>query len=54
MAWMSTTRLLARSLPDVRYVELEGSGHVTYAEKPAEFAAAVAAFAHEVAAPAGR
>ena len=51
---MSTTGLLARSLPDARFVELEGSGHVTYAEKPAEFATAVAAFAHEVAAaPAG-
>jgi 3-oxoadipate enol-lactonase len=39
---------LARSLPDARFIELEGSGHVTYAEKPDEFARAVAAFATEI------
>jgi 3-oxoadipate enol-lactonase len=39
---------LAGALPDARFVELEGSGHVTYAERPAEFAEAVAAFAAEV------
>lgn len=51
----STTRLLARSVPDARFIELEGSGHVTYAEKPAEFATAVTAFAREfTAAPTGR
>ncbi|MDQ0383005.1 alpha/beta fold hydrolase [Amycolatopsis thermophila] len=39
---------LARALVDARFVELEGSGHVTYAERPDEFARAVAAFATEV------
>ncbi|HEU5343011.1 MAG TPA: alpha/beta hydrolase [Ktedonobacterales bacterium] len=37
--------ILAESLPNARLVELEGSGHVTYAERPAEFAAAVESFA---------
>lgn len=40
---------VARSLPDARFVELDGSGHVTYAERPEAFARAVAAFADEVA-----
>ncbi|HET6874418.1 MAG TPA: alpha/beta hydrolase [Acidimicrobiales bacterium] len=39
---------LLRALPDARFVELEGAGHVTYAERPDEFAVAVAAFAHEM------
>lgn len=39
---------LARALPDARFVELDGSGHVTYAERPDPFARAVAAFAGEV------
>ena len=39
---------LARGLPDARFVELAGSGHVTYAERPDEFARAVTAFATEV------
>jgi pimeloyl-ACP methyl ester carboxylesterase len=39
---------LARGLPDARFVQLPGSGHVTYAERPDEFARAVAAFAAEV------
>jgi pimeloyl-ACP methyl ester carboxylesterase len=39
---------LARGLPDARFVELAGSGHVTYAERPDDFARAVAAFATEV------
>ncbi|MTD54559.1 alpha/beta fold hydrolase [Amycolatopsis pithecellobii] len=39
---------LARALPDTRFVELDGSGHVTYAERPDEFAGVVAAFAAEV------
>lgn len=43
---------LARELPDARFVPLEGSGHVTYAEAPDEFARAVAAFARELASPA--
>jgi pimeloyl-ACP methyl ester carboxylesterase len=40
---------LVRSLPDARFVELGGSGHVTYAEQPEVFARAVAAFATEIA-----
>ena len=39
---------LARALPDARLLELAGSGHVTYAERPDQFARAVAAFATEV------
>jgi 3-oxoadipate enol-lactonase len=39
---------LARALPDARLVQLEGSGHVTYAERPDEFSHAVAAFAGEL------
>jgi pimeloyl-ACP methyl ester carboxylesterase len=39
---------LARALPDARLTELAGSGHVTYAERPGEFAHAVAVFATEV------
>jgi pimeloyl-ACP methyl ester carboxylesterase len=39
---------LVRSVPDTRLVELEGSGHVTYAEHPEAFASAVAAFATEI------
>jgi pimeloyl-ACP methyl ester carboxylesterase len=38
---------LARRLPDARFLELD-CGHVTYAERPGEFAGAVAAFASEV------
>ena len=51
----SVARRLAAALPDARLIELEGSGHVTYAEQPAAFAAAVSAFAAEIArrAPAG-
>ena len=37
--------ILAESIPGARLVELPGSGHVTYAEKPAEFASAVESFA---------
>ena len=36
------------ALPDARFVELEDCGHVTYAERPEEFASAVAAFAAEI------
>jgi 3-oxoadipate enol-lactonase len=39
---------LAAALPDARLVELEGSGHVTYAERPDEFANAVRVFAAEL------
>jgi 3-oxoadipate enol-lactonase len=42
---------LARALPDARFIELAGSGHVTYAERPGEFARAVAAFATEITSP---
>jgi 3-oxoadipate enol-lactonase len=47
-AFGSIARRLAAALPDARLVELEGSGHVTYAERPDDFARAVAAFAAEV------
>jgi pimeloyl-ACP methyl ester carboxylesterase len=40
----SVSRVLAESLPNARFVELEDSGHVTYAEKPEEFASAVTSF----------
>jgi 3-oxoadipate enol-lactonase len=45
---------LARALPDARWVELEDCGHVTYAEQPEQFTAAVRAFAHEIQSPAIR
>ncbi len=38
---------LASALPDARFAELAGSGHVTYAERPDEFAHAVATFTSE-------
>lgn len=41
-------RKLAASIPDCRFTELEGSGHVTYAERPAEFAKAVESLAEEL------
>jgi pimeloyl-ACP methyl ester carboxylesterase len=44
----SVARILAAVLPDARFVELDGSGHVTHPEMPDEFAAAVAAFAAEI------
>ena len=47
-ALRSIAHVLARGLPNARFVELHGSGHVTYAERPDEFARAVAAFAIEV------
>ena len=47
-ALRAVTATLARALPDARFTELAGSGHVTYAERPDEFARAVAAFATEV------
>jgi pimeloyl-ACP methyl ester carboxylesterase len=37
---------LAENLPNAMLLELQGSGHVTYAEKPAEFASAVESFAN--------
>lgn len=44
----AVARRLAGALPDARFVELAGSGHVTYAERPDDFAVALAAFAGEV------
>jgi pimeloyl-ACP methyl ester carboxylesterase len=44
-ALRAITAALARALPDARFTEMAGSGHVTYAERPDEFAEAVAAFA---------
>ena len=38
------TSALVEGLPNSQLVELQGSGHVTYFEKPMEFAAAVRAF----------
>lgn len=43
----TAARNLAQGLPDARYLELD-CGHVTYAERPDEFARAVAAFAVEI------
>lgn len=45
------TDVLAKNIPGAHLVELEGSGHVTYAEKPEAFAAAVLSFASTI--PAG-
>lgn len=42
------TGILAEQIPGARLIELEGSGHVTYFEKPAEFADAVSSFAAQV------
>jgi pimeloyl-ACP methyl ester carboxylesterase len=36
---------IARALPDAQFVDIEGAGHVTYAERPDAFARAVASFA---------
>jgi 3-oxoadipate enol-lactonase len=47
-AFRSVARRLAAALPDARFLEIEGSGHVTYAERPDDFAAAVSAFAGEL------
>jgi pimeloyl-ACP methyl ester carboxylesterase len=44
----STPRVIAASVPSARLVELPGCGHVTYAEQPDAFAAAVRTFANEV------
>jgi pimeloyl-ACP methyl ester carboxylesterase len=40
--------VLAENIPSAQLVELEGAGHVTYAERPAEFAAAVQTFARRL------
>lgn len=43
--------VVAESIPGARLIELPDSGHVTYVERPAEFAAAVRAFAQGLAKP---
>jgi pimeloyl-ACP methyl ester carboxylesterase len=43
-AFRSIARRLASALADARLVEIPGSGHVTYAERPDEFAGAVSDF----------
>ncbi|MGA7669955.1 MAG: alpha/beta hydrolase [Nitrolancea sp.] len=40
--------VLAQAIPGAREVQLAGSGHVTYAEKPDEFAAAVLDFVSQL------
>jgi 3-oxoadipate enol-lactonase len=47
-SFRSVARRLAAALPDARFVEIAGSGHVTYAERPADFANAVRVFAAEL------
>lgn len=47
-SFRSVTHRLAAVLPDARFVELEGSGHVTYAERPDGFENAVRVFAAEL------
>lgn len=47
-SFRSVAHDLAAALPDARLVELEGSGHVTYAERPDEFENAVRVFAAEL------
>lgn len=47
-SFRSVAHDLAAALPDARFVELEGSGHVTYAEVPDEFETAVRVFAAEL------
>ncbi len=44
----SISQQLAEALPNARLVELEGSGHVTYAERPAAFAEQVSRFANQI------
>ena len=47
-SFRSVAHQLAAALPDARFVELEESGHVTYAERPDEFENAVRVFATEL------
>lgn len=47
-ALRATAQTLADHLPDVRFLEFEDCGHVTYAEQPEAFAHAVTAFAQEL------
>jgi len=47
-SFRSVARDLSAALRDARFVELDGSGHVTYAERPDEFAEVVRIFAAEL------
>ncbi|HUF84780.1 MAG TPA: alpha/beta hydrolase, partial [Acidimicrobiia bacterium] len=47
-SFRSVAHRLAAGLPDARFVELDGSGHVTYAEQPDAFENAVRVFAAEL------
>lgn len=47
-SFRSVAHHLAAAPPDARFVELDGSGHATYAERPDEFEHAVLAFAAEL------
>jgi pimeloyl-ACP methyl ester carboxylesterase len=49
----STPRLIAASVPSAEFVEFPDCGHVTYAEQPDAFAAAVRTFAHRAFRPDG-
>jgi pimeloyl-ACP methyl ester carboxylesterase len=44
----SIAQQIAVALPDARFVELAGCGHVTHAERPDQFADALATFAREL------
>lgn len=44
----SIAHMVAAALPDARFVEIDGSGHVPYAERPDEFANVVRLFAAEL------
>ncbi|MDP2659996.1 MAG: alpha/beta hydrolase [Dehalococcoidia bacterium] len=44
-ALRSIARIVAENIPGCKFTELSGSGHVTYYERPAEFAAFVKSFA---------
>lgn len=44
-ALMAIADILAKHIPSAQFVALQGSGHVTYFEKPVEFAAVVESFA---------
>ncbi len=37
-------RLLVNRMPDARFIEIEGAGHLPWVERPHEFAAAVGGF----------
>jgi len=47
-AFHAIARRLTAGLADARFIELDGSGHVTYAERPDDFARAVTVFASEL------